>query len=72
MLIGDTPIWIVSPEDLLIAKLLWLTQGGSDVHRRDIEALLATGPALDLAYVSAAATRLGLASAWQEIHPDDQ
>lgn len=65
--IEGTPIWIVSPEDLVISKLLWLAQGGSDVHRRDIVSLLASGTPIDRRYLDRATDRLGLTALWQDV-----
>lgn len=65
--IEDTPVWIVSPEDLVISKLLWLEQGGSDIHGRDIRAVLASGIAVDRAYLDRAIGRLGLGSRWRQV-----
>ena len=65
--IEETPVWIVSPEDLVISKLAWLTRGGSDVHRRDVASLLTSVDALDRTYVEAKVRELGLADLWKAI-----
>ena len=65
--IEGTPVWIVSPEDLVISKLSWLKQGGSDIHRRDVAALLAALDALDRKYIEANARELGLLDVWTEL-----
>lgn len=38
--IGDTEVWIVSPEDLIISKIGWIQQLQSDRQISDIENLL--------------------------------
>jgi len=65
--IEDTPVWIVSPEDLVIAKLSWLRQGGSDVHRRDAVALLESVDTIDRTYIHAKVRELGLDELWKEL-----
>ena len=50
---------IVSVEDLVLSKLVWARDSGSEVQRRDIVQLLA-GP-VDLDYIRAWAHRIGVA-----------
>lgn len=66
VMIEGTPVWIVSPEDLVISKLSWLRQGGSDVHRRDVVALLAVD-AIDRIYIEAKTLELGLGDLWTAV-----
>ena len=65
--IDGLSIWIVSLEDLLLAKLLWLQQGGSDVHKRDVALLLRAAGALDRTYVLSRVAQLGLEAVWREV-----
>ncbi|MBA2304455.1 MAG: nucleotidyl transferase AbiEii/AbiGii toxin family protein, partial [Acidobacteria bacterium] len=67
VIIEETPVWIVSPEDLVISKLSWLRQGGSDVHRRDVVGLLASLEGIDRVYIDAKACELGLADLWRAL-----
>jgi hypothetical protein len=67
VMIEETPVWIVSPEDLVISKLSWLRQGGSDVHRRDAVSLLAALDDIDRTYIDAGARELGLADLWKAL-----
>ncbi len=67
VIIEGTPVWIVSPEDLVISKLLWLNQGGSDVHRRDVASLVASTDALDMDYLEAKVRELDLTDLWKEL-----
>ncbi len=67
VIMEDTSVWIVSPEDLVISKLLWLQQGGSDIHRRDIAALLASGTSIDRSYLHRTIQHLGLEALWREV-----
>jgi hypothetical protein len=56
----DTTAWVVSPEDLILAKLDWSKDTGSEVQRRDIEALIRVDNALDWAYMEKWALVLGV------------
>jgi hypothetical protein len=55
-------LWIKTPEDTILRKLLWYREGGevSDKQWRDIVGVLRVGgPDLDVAYLDDWATRLG-------------
>lgn len=39
-LIGDVPTWLVSREDLILSKLVWARDSGSELQVRDVRALL--------------------------------
>lgn len=58
---------MVAPEDLILSKLLWLKQGGSDVHRRDAVSVLTAGAQIDRAYIDRWAPQLSVSALWQEI-----
>ena len=60
-----TRIWFVSKEDLILSKLLWAKQSASEMQRRDVQNLLATGA--DRAYLSHWAERLGVAPMLEEL-----
>lgn len=50
VIVFDMPLYIVSPEDLLISKLFWIQQLQGDLQIADIKAL-AKLPQLDWAYI---------------------
>jgi Nucleotidyl transferase AbiEii toxin, Type IV TA system len=50
--------WIVSPEDLILSKLVWARDSGSELQMRDVRQLLATP--VDIAYIRDWAPRLGV------------
>ena len=59
---------LVSPEDLILAKLASAAQLDSERQLRDVAGVVdAIGPALDRAYVSSWAERLGLRPAWDKL-----
>lgn len=57
--------WIAPPEYVILRKLEFLREGGSDKHARDIRFILAA-TAVDRAFVETEVTRLGLLSQWLE------
>jgi len=58
---------VVTAEDLIIAKLLWLQQGGSPVQRLDLEHLVRDVEGLDWSYVDRWAATLGVATLLAEV-----
>lgn len=62
--IGDLVTWIVSKEDLILSKLSWAQDSGSELQLRDVRNLLATGPDKD--YLGEWSRKLGLDSLLQE------
>jgi len=57
--LGDVMTWIVSREDLILSKLLWARDSGSELQRRDVKALL--DPSMDRVYLEHWASRLEIA-----------
>ena len=49
-LLEDVPVWIVSPEDLIISKIEWIQQLQSDKQSRDIS-MLSTIPGINKDYI---------------------
>jgi hypothetical protein len=64
-LLPDLEGFVASPEDIILGKLWYYQEGGSEKHLRDIAGIvqLAAEP-LDVAYIEQWATQLGLADAW--------
>ena len=44
-------LWLISPEDLVIRKLLWGRDGDSELQLRDVRNVLAMADALDHVYI---------------------
>jgi hypothetical protein len=63
--IADFSIWIVSPEDLALAKMLWASDTHSAVQLSDVRALM--GGTIDQAYVRKWVRALGLETIWAEV-----
>ena len=61
-------VYIHSPEDLILYKLLYFGLSQQSKHSRDIAAILKSKKnELDLDYIEGWATRLGLMSLWKEM-----
>ena len=53
-------VWMITPEDLVIAKLEW-SQGVSELQVRDVRSIIRLVDDLDWAYLEGQAAQLGLA-----------
>ena len=61
----DFEVYIVSKEDLIISKLIWFKESGSDLQKRDIKNLLGSG--CDSDYLLNWIGRLNLTKEYQAI-----
>lgn len=65
------PDWearFVSPEDVILRKLQYFREGGSEKHLRDIAGVFKIqGARLDLDYITEWAEPLGVSEIWQEL-----
>ena len=60
-------VYVHSPEDLILYKLLYFNISQQSKHSRDIAAILqAKKDRIDFAYIQEWATRLGISSLWKE------
>ncbi len=60
ILVEDIPMWIVSPEDLILSKLWWSRDSHSEVQIGDIKNLFASVEDLDIAYIDRWVAEMGL------------
>jgi hypothetical protein len=61
-------LYIHSPEDLILYKLIYLSISGQPKHSRDIASILySRKEELDIRYIDEWVMRLGLGSLWKEI-----
>ena len=60
--------YVARPEDIIIAKMQYYRQGGSEKHLRDITGVLKiSGEKVDRAYIARWAEQLGVTEIWQAI-----
>lgn len=63
--------FIPTVEDLIIAKLEWAAEAGSDVQLRDVRGMLdVAGGTVDLAHLERWVATLGLTETWQRLRAD--
>ena len=65
--LGDYEAWIISLEDLVIAKLLWAKDSLSELQLRDVKNLLLTAGNLDTAYLEQWVSRLSLKDVYEKV-----
>jgi hypothetical protein len=64
----DRSVSFASPEDVILMKLLYYREGGSEKHLRDIAGVLRVQAArIDRNYIALWAERLGVTEIWQMI-----
>jgi hypothetical protein len=60
LVVENTQAWVLSPEDLILAKLEWARLGRSERQISDVRSLLVGVPDLDQEYLDRSASSLGL------------
>lgn len=65
--IDDMSIWLISPEDLILAKLLWAKDSASEMQLNDVRNLLQSAERLDGAYIKQWMAALGLQEVYQKV-----
>jgi hypothetical protein len=59
---------VAAPEDVILGKLIYYREGGSEKHLRDITGILKfSGAMIDRAYLNEFAQRLGVADMWEAV-----
>jgi hypothetical protein len=67
-LFSDRRGYLASPEDVILGKMVYYREGGSEKHLRDITGILRIcGETLDREYVVDFAKQLGLTEIWEAI-----
>jgi len=67
--IDNTPIWMISPEDLILAKLLWARESGSEMQIRDAQNLIHGVTDLDFGYIEKWVNKFGLSTIYRKAKP---
>ena len=65
--IDGVSVSLVTPEDLVLSKLAWMKDSGSEVQRRDVGRLLQMVPNLDRVYIERWAADLVVSELWREV-----
>ena len=65
---GFYDAWFASPENVILMKLRYYREGGSDKHLRDVASMLVTqGNTIDRDYIDLWADKLGVDEQWRQI-----
>jgi len=68
--IGETPLWLAPPEYVILHKLEFYREGGSEKHLRDIRGMLAVTE-IDRALLEQEITERHLTDVWRQCQPAD-
>lgn len=68
--LGSGEAWFAPPEAVIVNKLLFFREGGSEKHLEDIRAMLAGEYPVDRAIVQKWVGKLGLQTEWSVVGPD--
>lgn len=63
---GETPVWLAPPEYIIVHKLEFYREGGSETHLRDIRGMLAVTE-IDRTFLQKEITARGLQEAWRMV-----
>jgi len=66
----DMDVDVVSPEDLILSKLQWAIETGSDRQFRDVAGVVALVDKLDRTYIELWAGRLGILDVWHAVEAE--
>ena len=67
-ILPDLEVYCAAPEDVILSKMQYYQEGGSEKHLRDITGILkVSDEQVDRRYVAEWADRLGVAEIWQAI-----
>ncbi len=64
--IDGQPMWMVSPEDLVVSKLVWAKDSRSELQLRDVRQILAAQQSLDWSHIERWVEELGVADLLRE------
>ena len=68
----DRDVYFAAPEDVVIAKLMYCKEGGSEKHLRDIAGILKVGgDEVDQEYIGRWAATFGLTQVWEQARESD-
>ncbi len=68
LVVGETPVWLAPPEYVIVQKLEFYREGGSEKHLRDIRGMLAVTE-IDRALLEQEITERHLTDLWRQCQP---
>lgn len=66
LVVGETPVWLAPPEYVIVHKLEFFREGGTEKHLRDIRGMLAVTD-VDRALLEKEIAQRGLADVWRKL-----
>jgi len=69
--LGASEAWFAPPESVVVNKLLFFREGGSEKHMEDIRAMMAGGHPMDRALLQEWVEKLGLQKEWNAVSCSD-
>jgi len=69
--VEGTALHVVAPEDLVLSKLLWAKETGSELQCRDVHDIILSGINLDWQYLESWSNRLGVSRELREAADDE-
>ena len=60
-------LYVVAPEDLVLSKLKWAKESGSELQRRDVREILGAGIPLDRPYLDEWAAHIGVSDLLEQL-----
>lgn len=66
LMVGETAVWLAPPEFVIVHKLEFFREGGSEKHLRDIRGML-DATDVDLAFLEKEISKRGLTDAWKQV-----
>ncbi len=67
----ETPLWVVTPEDLILSKLFWAKESASELQLGDVRNLLHTLKDIDQNYLEKWVDSLGLKELYAKAKKDE-
>jgi hypothetical protein len=69
--VGEIPVWLAPPEYVIVHKLEFFREGGSEKHVRDIRGMLAVTD-VDVSFLENEITQRGLIEQWRQVRAVSQ
>lgn len=66
VMVGEIPVWLAPPEFVIVQKLEFFREGGSEKHMRDIRGMLAVTE-VDRALIEREVEQRGLIAEWRRV-----
>jgi len=67
VVIDGQTVWVVSPEDLILSKLVWAKDTRSEIQLRDVRRIITDQPSLDFPYLNRWGSLLGVGELLREV-----